>query len=276
MVAGSAANAFRVCSKNAPVNGGDISNRFAWRSSFELVRSTSGCPGFPNLRGGRCGIQAPANEMKSKAATIERLLEPGIIAVVRAPRAELCVPLAEALIAGGVIAVEITMTTPNALAAIRATKQAVGERGLIGVGTVLDVRTCELAIAAGAEFVVSPILRAELVPVAHAANRPIMLGAYTPTEAQLAHEAGSDFIKIFPADGLGPNYIKNLRAPLPHLRIVPTGGVDLDTMAEFLKAGVAALGVGSSLVKKELLERGDWAGLTALARRFVELRRATK
>lgn len=213
--------------------------------------------------------------MNPKEQIIQRLLDPGIIAVVRAPRADLCVPLAGALIAGVVVAIEITMTTPNAVEAIRETKAAVGGRGLIGVGTVLDVKTCAQAIAAGAEFVVSPILRPELVPVAHEAGRPIMLGAYTPTEAQLAHEAGSDFIKIFPADGLGPNYIKNLRAPLPHLRIVPTGGVDLDTLPDFLKAGVAAVGVGSSLVRKDLLEREDWPALTALARKFVELRRGT-
>ncbi len=210
--------------------------------------------------------------MRTKDQCIAALLNPGIIAVVRAPEARLCLPLAEALIAGGVIAIEITMTTPNAIEAIRETKQALGERGLIGVGTVLDVATCKRAIDAGAEFVVSPILRPELVPVAHRANRPIMLGAYTPTEAQHAHEAGSDFIKIFPADGLGPNYIRNLRAPLPHLRIVPTGGVDLETMEEFLKAGVAALGVGSSLVRKDFLEREDWPALTALARQFVEKR----
>lgn len=225
------------------------------------------------LAGTRAGASTFAPRMSTKARRIERLLDPGIIAVVRAPRAEMCVPLAEALIAGGVMAIEITMTTPNAIDAIRETKRATGERGLIGVGTVLDAQTCQRAIDAGAEFVVSPILRPELVPVAHAAERPIMLGAYTPTEAQLAHEAGSDFIKIFPADGLGPNYIKNVRAPLPHLRIVPTGGVDLETMEDFLRAGVAALGVGSSLVRKDLLERADWPALTALAGRFVERRR---
>ncbi len=210
--------------------------------------------------------------MNAKEQVITRLLDPGIIAVVRAPRPELCLPLAEALIAGGVISIEITMTTPDALDAIRQTKRKVGERGLIGVGTVLDIKTCQRALEAGAEFVVSPVLRPELVPVAHRASRPIMLGAYTPTEAQLAHETGSDFVKIFPADGLGPGYLRNLRAPLPHLRIVPTGGVDLETMEGFLKAGVAALGVGSSLVKKDLLEREDWPALTALARSFVEQR----
>lgn len=210
--------------------------------------------------------------MNTKEELIQRLVTPGIIAVVRASRPELCPPLAEALIAGGVIAIEITMTTPNAIAAIQETKQAVGDRGLVGVGTVLDATTCQRALEAGAEFVVSPILRPELVAVSHDLGRPVMLGAYTPTEAQSAHEAGSDFIKIFPADGLGATYIKNLRVPLPHLKIVPTGGVDLETMGDFLGAGVAALGVGSSLVRKDLLEKENWYELTSLAQKYVRQR----
>jgi 2-dehydro-3-deoxyphosphogluconate aldolase/(4S)-4-hydroxy-2-oxoglutarate aldolase len=132
-------------------------------------------------------------------------------------------PIAEALLAGGVIAIEITMSTPDAISAIRSVSEKLGERALIGVGTVLDGETCRAAIEVGAQFVVSPICRPELAQIANAAQRPVMLGAYTPTEAQLAHEAGADFVKIIPADNLGPGYIKALRAPLPHLRIVPTG-----------------------------------------------------
>jgi 2-dehydro-3-deoxyphosphogluconate aldolase/(4S)-4-hydroxy-2-oxoglutarate aldolase len=211
--------------------------------------------------------------MRTCDQILQQLVDPGIIAVVRAQKPEQALPVAEALIAGGVIAVEITMTTPNAIEAIRTTKRVVGERGLIGVGTVLDVATCQAAIEAGAEFVVSPILRRELVPVAHAAGRPIMLGAYTPTEAQLAHEAGADFVKIFPADGLGPAYLKAIRAPLPHLRLVPTGGVDLNTAADFLKAGCAALGVGGSLVSVAILRDANWSELTRLARAYVEIAR---
>jgi 2-dehydro-3-deoxyphosphogluconate aldolase / (4S)-4-hydroxy-2-oxoglutarate aldolase len=206
--------------------------------------------------------------MRSRSEIISLLTNPGIIAVVRAQRQDQVLPLSEALIAGGVIAVEVTLTTPNAIEAIRETKQRVGPRGLIGVGTVLDAKTCRAALEAGAEFVVSPILRTELVEIAHAADRPIMLGAYTPTEAQLAHEAGADFIKIFPADGLGPGYIKAIRAPLPHLRIVPTGGVDLNNAVDFLKAGCAALGVGSSLITRDILANDDWPALTRLAREF--------
>jgi len=214
--------------------------------------------------------------MRSKQQIIEQLLNPGIIAVVRAKRMEQAVPLAEALVAGGVVAVEITMTTPNAIAAIREANTKLGDRALIGVGTVLNEQTCQAAIDAGAQFIVSPICRRELVPIAQKAGKPIMLGSYTPTEAQLAHEAGSDFIKIFPADGLGHNYIKALRAPLPHLRIVPTGGVDLKTIGDFLKAGCVAVGVGSSLISKEVLEKDDWPTLTSVAAEFVKAAKAAR
>lgn len=214
--------------------------------------------------------------MRTKSQIIEQLLNPGIIAIVRANRTDQAVPLTEALLAGGVIAVEITMTTPNAIAAIRGVSAKVGDRALIGVGTVLDEATCRAAIDAGAQFIVSPICRRELVPIAHKAGKPIMLGAYTPTEAQLAHEAGSDFIKIFPADGLGPNYIKALRAPLPHLRLVPTGGVDLKTIGEFFKVGCVAVGAGSSLISKDVLDQDDWATLTRTAIAFVQAAKAAR
>ena len=214
--------------------------------------------------------------MRSRSQIISQLLDPGIIAVVRAPKAELVPPLSEALLAGGVLAIEITMTTPNAIAAIRNAKTHFGERALIGVGTVLDAATCRAAIEAGAEFVVSPICRTELVSLAHAADRPVMLGAYTPTEAQIAHEAGSDFIKIFPADSLGPQYIKALRGPLPHLRIVPTGGVEVHNVGDFIKAGCVALGAGSSLVSGKILQEENWAELTRKATEFVKAVRAAK
>jgi len=211
-----------------------------------------------------------AHSMRTESEIISLLTDPGIIAVVRAQKPEQVLPLSEALIAGGVIAIEITMTTPKAIDVIREASQKLGSLGLIGVGTVMDAAACDSAIEAGAEFVVSPILRPGLVSVAHAAGRPIMLGAYTPTEAHLAHEAGADFVKIFPADGLGPGYIKALLAPLPHLRLVPTGGVDLTNAREFLKAGCVALGVGSSLVSSQILREENWPELTRLAREFVK------
>lgn len=214
--------------------------------------------------------------MRTKSDVIAALKNPGIIAVVRAEKQEQVLPLSEALLAGGVIAIEITMTTPNAIEAIREAAAKLGDRALIGVGTVLDVDTCKRAIEAGAQFVVTPIMRPAIAEAAHALNKPVMLGAYTPTEAQLAYEAGADFIKIFPAEGLGTNYIKSLRAPLPHLNIVPTGGVDLHNVGDFLKAGCAALGVGSSLVPKKLLQEANWVELTRLAKAFVEAANAAR
>ncbi len=210
--------------------------------------------------------------MSAESEIVSRLINPGIIAVVRAQKAEQVLPLSEALLAGGVIAIEVTMTTPNAIEAIREARRKIGDRGLIGVGTVLDADTCQAALAAGAEFVVTPICRPEFVRIAHAAERPVMLGAYTPTEAQFAYEAGADFIKIFPTDGLGPGYIRALRAPLPHLRIVPTGGVDVHNVADFFKAGCAAVGVGSSLVGQN--PAGGELGRVDPARHRVRQRRA--
>ena len=207
--------------------------------------------------------------MRTKAEIISLLTNPGVIAIVRAQQAAQVGPLFEALIAGGLNAIEITMTTPNALGAIREAREKIGERALTGVGTVITADTCRAAIEAGAEFVVTPVCRPELVAITHAAGRPIMLGAYTPTEAQTAHEAGADFVKIFPADKLGPGYIKALRGPLPHLRIVPTGGVDVPNVADFLKAGCAALGVGTALVSPKILQEGDWPELTRRAAAFA-------
>lgn len=212
----------------------------------------------------------------SRSEIISRLANPGIIAVVRAQKPEQVLPLSEALIAGGVIAIEITMTTPSAISAIRDAREKIGDRALIGVGTVLDLETCRSATLAGAQFVVTPVLRPEFVPIAQAADVPIMLGAYTPTEAQLAHEAGADFVKIFPADNLGPGYIKALRAPLPHLRIVPTGGVDVQNVGDFLKAGCVAVGAGSSLVSTKILADANWPELTRRAKEFVNAAQAAR
>ena len=179
-------------------------------------------------------------------------------------------PLAEARVAGGIRAVELTMSIPNALEAVRTIDRELGDKILLGVGTVIDDDTCRAAIDAGAKYVISPITRPSLVAAAHALDRPVMLGAYTPPEAQAAHEAGSDFVKIFPADTLGPSYIKSLLAPLPHLKIVPTGGVNLDTMEAYLAAGSAALGTGSALLKKEIIAGENWGELERLAKRFAD------
>lgn len=209
--------------------------------------------------------------MQEKTQIISRLVTPGLIAVIRTARSEDVMPVCEALLEGGIHALEITMTVPNALETIRSAAARFGPAAVIGAGTVLTARNCDDAIDAGAQFIVSPIMRPEIARAAHAADRPVMLGAYTPTEAQAAFEAGADFIKIFPADRLGPGYIKALLGPLPHLRIVPTGGVDLETAPEFLRAGCAALGVGSSLLKAELIQTGSWRDLSRLAKAYVDV-----
>ena len=211
--------------------------------------------------------------MRSRSQIIDQLTNPGIIAVIRTSRHEHVIPVCQALVDGGVFALEITLTVPNALHAIQQARTLFGDSALIGAGTVVRSEQCHEVISAGAEFVVSPITRPELVEIAHAADRPIMLGAYTPTEAQTAYEAGADFVKLFPADQLGPTHVKSLLAPLPHLRIVPTGGVNLETAEDFLRAGCAALGVGSSLLSREILENEDWAALTRLASAYGELAR---
>jgi 2-dehydro-3-deoxyphosphogluconate aldolase / (4S)-4-hydroxy-2-oxoglutarate aldolase len=209
--------------------------------------------------------------MSSRSEISARIIELGIVAVIRTPAFELVAPVVEALVNGGVLAVEVTMTVPDALRALRDVEARFGSKILLGAGTILNAPQCKAAIESGAQYVISPITKLEIIEAAHALDKPVMLGAYTPTEAQLAHEAGADFIKIFPADKLGPAYIKSLRAPLPHLRIVPTGGVDLQTAPEFLKAGCAALGVGSSLLTADILKTKNWAALTQLAAQFVEV-----
>ena len=209
--------------------------------------------------------------MRTRSEIISRLVNPGIVAVIRTEKPAQLPELCEALVAGGVIALEITFTVPNALEAIRDASRRFADRALVGAGTELNADMCRAAIGAGAEFVVSPIAKLEIIGAAHASDKPVMIGAYTPTEALTAHEAGADLIKIFPADKLGPSYIKALRAPLPHLKIVPTGGVDLNTASDFLKAGCAALGVGGSLLTADILKTGNWAELTRLAKAFVEI-----
>jgi 2-dehydro-3-deoxyphosphogluconate aldolase / (4S)-4-hydroxy-2-oxoglutarate aldolase len=209
--------------------------------------------------------------LRSKADIMAGLTGAGVIAVVRAPKPELVLPLAEALLAGGVVAIEITMTTPNAIEVIRDACPKLGSRAFVGVGTVLDAATAQAAMQAGAQFVVSPIMRPEIAQAARAAERPVMLGAFTPTEAQAAYEAGSDFIKIFPSDALGPKFIKAILAPLPHLRIIPTGIAKPEDITAFFQAGCVGVGLGSMLIPAAALRESNWGEITNLARQFVGL-----
>jgi len=205
----------------------------------------------------------------TKDQIIDGLLTPGVVAIIRADNSEQLIHASRALIDGGVSGIEITMTTPNALQVIADVRRVFGDKVLAGVGSILDVKTAEAAIAAGAEYVITPVLKPEVIAYCNRVGKPIFSGSYTPTEAQTAFELGADFIKIFPAEGLGPKYIQSIRGPLPHLKIVPTGGVDVHTAGDFIKAGCVAVAAGSTLVSKDILKNQDWARLTDLAAQFI-------
>jgi 2-dehydro-3-deoxyphosphogluconate aldolase / (4S)-4-hydroxy-2-oxoglutarate aldolase len=204
-----------------------------------------------------------------KLSTIQRLLTPGIIAILRSPTGAKLIDAAKAALAGGVTAMEVTMTTPGALNIIRDTKRALGDQIIMGVGSVLDAESCRAALLAGAEFVVTPAIRPDVIQLSNRYGAPVICGAMTPTEALTAQELGADFIKLFPAEHLGPGYIKSLLAPLPMLQIIPTGGVTPENTAEYFLAGAVAVGVGSSLVSQDILDNGDWPKLTKIAGKFV-------
>src|SRR5262249_22561572 len=185
----------------------------------------------------------------SKEDHLRRVLDCGIVAIVRSPDSSQLVEVCRALADGGISTVEITMTVPNALDVLRQVRQALGDRLLLGAGTVLDPETARAVLLAGAEFIVSPTLNLEVIRLSKRYDKLVMPGTFTPTEILTAWEAGADIVKVFPADALGPAYFKALRGPLPQIRAMPTGGVDLTTAAAFLKAGACCLGVGGQLVE---------------------------
>ena len=204
-----------------------------------------------------------------KYEKLEIIRETGIVAIMRAQSSGQLIAAADAIKAGGVQAIEVTMTTPGALGVIGQAKQRYGEDVLFGAGSVLDPETARAAILAGADFIVAPTLNLEVVALCNRYGVPVMPGIYTPTEALTAIEAGADMVKLFPASFGGPELVKAIRAPLPQLEIVPVGGVDLNTAADFIRAGSAALGVGSSLVNNQLLADGDMDELTRRAKAFI-------
>jgi 2-dehydro-3-deoxyphosphogluconate aldolase/(4S)-4-hydroxy-2-oxoglutarate aldolase len=200
----------------------------------------------------------------------------GAIAVVRLEEAARLRPVVEALAAGEVRAIEVTLTMPGALEALAALGPAFGDQILVGAGTVLDSVTARLAILAGARFIVAPTFSAGVVELCHRHEVVAVPGAYTPTEILTAWEAGADLVKVFPAGGLGPGYLKDLRGPLPQLRLVPTGGVTAENAGAFLAAGAVAVGVGGALVEREAVARGDYARITEQARRLKQAIRTAR
>jgi 2-dehydro-3-deoxyphosphogluconate aldolase/(4S)-4-hydroxy-2-oxoglutarate aldolase len=205
----------------------------------------------------------------NKSAITRRLIESGIIAILRSPTGAKVMDAAKAIVAGGISAVEVTMTTPGALNIIRDTKRALGDSVCIGVGSVLDTESARSALLAGAEYIVTPVVLPEVIKLAHRYGVPIICGAMTPTEAFTAHEAGADFIKLFPAENLGPSYVKALLAPMPALQIVPTGGVTPENVGEYIKAGCPAVGAGSQLAQQELIDNGDFPKITKIAAKYA-------
>jgi 2-dehydro-3-deoxyphosphogluconate aldolase/(4S)-4-hydroxy-2-oxoglutarate aldolase len=181
-----------------------------------------------------------------------------------------------ALAAGGVTVAEVTLTVPNALDVIRETKAALGDSVLLGAGTVLDVETCRAALLAGAEFIVSPTVNLDVIRLCRRYDKLVMPGAFTPTEILAAWEAGADVVKVFPAEVVGPAFFKALRGPLPQVRLMPTGGVDLTTAAAFLKAGACCLGIGSQLVDPTLVAARAFDRLRDLAAQYVEVVRRAR
>ncbi len=194
--------------------------------------------------------------------TKQRILEKKVLAVVRMKDPANLFKVIEALLKGGVAGIELTMTIPGAIELLEKTAKEFGDSILLGVGSVTDTQTALAAINSGATFVVSPIFKPEIVKATIEKDIVSIPGTFTPTEAQLAYEAGADFCKVFPADNLGMSYIKSIKAPLPHLQIIPTGGVTLDNAIDWINHGASAVGVGSALVSKKAVENNDFNQLT--------------
>lgn len=207
---------------------------------------------------------------------LQRILDLGIVAVVRAPDGSRLVEVVRALYEGGIDVAEITMTVPDALDVLRQVRRELGDKVLLGAGTVLDAETARAVLLAGAEFVVAPIVDLETIRLCRRYDKVVMPGAFTPTEILAAWQAGADIVKVFPADVVGPAFFKAMQGPLPQVRLMPTGGVNLTTAASFLKAGACCLGLGNQLVEPQALARGDMGRIRDLARQYVELVRAER
>lgn len=207
----------------------------------------------------------------SRQQHFSRVLRSIIVAVIRAQSGEQLVEVAQALLAGGVDVMEVTFTVPGAPSVIERVAADLGDKILLGAGTVLDAETARIAILSGAEFIVSPSTSLEVIQVCRRYGKLAMPGAFTPTEVVTAFQAGADIVKIFPSDVGGPAYLRALHGPLPQIPLMPTGGVTLDTAADYLQAGACALGVGGSLVESRAVAQGDFSRIEGLARQFRKI-----
>jgi 2-dehydro-3-deoxyphosphogluconate aldolase / (4S)-4-hydroxy-2-oxoglutarate aldolase len=211
----------------------------------------------------------------TKEKALARIREIGLVPIVRVANEELAVRAAEAIAQGGIGIAEVTMTVPGALRVMEGVAARYGDKVLLGAGTVLDTETCRAAILAGAEFIVTPVLDVRVIELARRYGKPIFPGAFTPTEVLTAWQAGADVVKVFPCGAVGgPKYIKALKGPLPQIEMVPTGGVNLETTPEYIKAGAAAVAVGAELVNPKILAEGKLDEIVATAKLYIEAVRA--
>jgi 2-dehydro-3-deoxyphosphogluconate aldolase/(4S)-4-hydroxy-2-oxoglutarate aldolase len=215
----------------------------------------------------------PAHDGKHlmTAAGLQRVLKHVIVAVIRSDSPEKLVDVAQALLAGGVEVMEVTFTVPGAVRVLEKVADRLGDRVFLGAGTVLDPETARQAILAGAEFIVAPNVNRKVIRLCRRYGKLVMPGALTPTEVVAAWETGADIVKVFPSELTGPAYLKALRAPLPQVRLMPTGGVNLQTAEAYLQAGACALGIGGSLVEPKAVASGDLARIQRLATQYVEI-----
>ena len=212
----------------------------------------------------------------SKQETLACIKASGLIAIIRSDGPTGLFEAAQALYSAGIRAVEISLTTPGTLDVIETIRRTLPEGCLIGVGTVMEADAVASARTAGAQFAVSPVFKASVVDACVAADMALACGAYTPTEAWCAHEAGADLVKVFPANGLGPDYMKALLAPMPQLPLVPTGGVTVENCGSYLRIGCVAVAVGTSVVNSQLIQEENWQGITARAEAYVKAVQAAR
>src|SRR5438874_1345333 len=215
-------------------------------------------------------LQTPERtRVMNREATLKRIVDGGIVAVVRSESSASLVKVVQALAEGGVGAAEVTFTVPDAIEVIRQVRREVGDSIVLGAGTVLDPETARAALLAGAEYIVAPTVNLDVIRLCRRYDKLVMPGAFTPTEILTAWEAGADIVKVFPADVVGPAFFKAVRGPLPQVRVIPTGGVDLTTAAAFLKAGACCLGVGGQLVEPKAVAERNFDRIRDLARQYV-------
>jgi 2-dehydro-3-deoxyphosphogluconate aldolase / (4S)-4-hydroxy-2-oxoglutarate aldolase len=216
------------------------------------------------------GIENVSRVLQDRSETVRQIEQLGIVAVIRLRDPGKLRAVVDAIVAGGVRALEVTMTVPGAVELIRGLAPTLPDGFLLGAGTVIDAATARAVIDAGAQFVISPVFRREVIAACHERGVPVAPGCFTPTEILDAHDAGADIVKVFPATTLGPQYIKEVRAPLPQLKLMPTGGVSPDNAGDWIRAGAVAVAAGSSLLDAKAIESGRFDVITANARRFVD------